>query len=855
MKLKWLLPLLLITNAHAVGIGGGASHTFILNTPLSPYVTTSGTITNADTILTALEKIGGTSVFSVGATAPILSSGGQTPTLSCRQVNASQSGCLSATDWITFNNKLDASRFNYITNSDAEVDTTGWNLYNDTGNTTAAFVVDQDITYTSTLSGDSGNGATITYALGTGPYSEPPTITCPTGTSVLVKWYNGPTLAQNPTATVLKAAYDATPCAVAIATSAITGTASNRQYITGTVTLGDGGDTQPVNGTGGIPAGVTFIRSTSSPLVGAASFLYSKDAANREGQGVSTDFIINSADKGQPLQISFYYSGSAGMTLGTSSDARVFIYDITNAAFISVTPRKTLAGPVSTTKTFVGQFTASATSVSYRLILHISTASVTSWDLQLDSVVVNDVLNATAATQVPSVVLQSQPISGAVTDHMAVAWIDGAASWVPATSAYNGDYWSMQGFATNIIGLTADIYVHGYMDGFSFGPFVGYNQYVDTVTAGLLNPLPSPFTDTYLIMGKSVSSTAMNIQPFKGIDLIQTTGTPRKGGLLTNTGANDGTGDIAIAGGTTGQFARANTGVTAGLQFFTPVGTAPIVYTAATSAWSCTASSDSVAGCLSAADHTSLTADTAARHNAVTIGTANGLSLATQVLSLAAATDSVPGAMTAADHTSLTADTAAKHNAVTLAAIGATPNANGATLSTQVLNLQPASASFGGVMTTGAQTFAGVKTFASPVFTTQTTMPAINLINGATNGTNTVLVFKDGHIKSTITTAPTATVQAAAGTGSTCTVANATDAAGAITITSGTVGISTGDYCNVNFNKAYGVAPICVLTPANSTISTSVYVTSSTSVVSVNFAIAAGISSTYVLNYHCLETQ
>lgn len=48
---------------------------------------------------------------------------------------------------------------------------------------------------------------------------------------------------------------------------------------------------------------------------------------------------------------------------------------------------------------------------------------------------------------------------------------------------------------------------------------------------------------------------------------------------------------------------------------------------------------------------------------------------------------------------------------VTLSAIGASPNANGASLVGQALNLQPASASFGGVVTIGAQTFAGSKTF------------------------------------------------------------------------------------------------------------------------------------------------
>jgi len=43
--------------------------------------------------------------------------------------------------------------------------------------------------------------------------------------------------------------------------------------------------------------------------------------------------------------------------------------------------------------------------------------------------------------------------------------------------------------------------------------------------------------------------------------------------------------------------------------------------------------------------------------------------------------------------------------------IGSTPNAQGATLSGNTLNLQPANNSFGGVITTGPQTFAGVKTF------------------------------------------------------------------------------------------------------------------------------------------------
>lgn len=50
---------------------------------------------------------------------------------------------------------------------------------------------------------------------------------------------------------------------------------------------------------------------------------------------------------------------------------------------------------------------------------------------------------------------------------------------------------------------------------------------------------------------------------------------------------------------------------------------------------------------------------------------------------------------------------------VTLGAVGAAPNANGASLAGQVLTLQPASGTQPGVVTTGAQTIAGAKTFSS----------------------------------------------------------------------------------------------------------------------------------------------
>ena len=51
-----------------------------------------------------------------------------------------------------------------------------------------------------------------------------------------------------------------------------------------------------------------------------------------------------------------------------------------------------------------------------------------------------------------------------------------------------------------------------------------------------------------------------------------------------------------------------------------------------------------------------------------------------------------------------------------LSAIGSTPNANGATISGSTLNLEPASASFPGAITTGTQTIAGAKTFSGDTY-------------------------------------------------------------------------------------------------------------------------------------------
>lgn len=629
---------------------------------------------------------------------------------------------------------------NFIVNPNAEINTAGWNLYSNIGRTVPASLVEQDLTYTSTLSGDAGNGVDIEYVYNAGFPAATPNINVISSSHVQVQWNNGPTLANNPTATQLKVAWDAVPAATAIATVVITGTAGTRQYITGHNFLANGGDTAPTNGTGGVVSGITFTRNTIAPLTGSADFLLSKDAANREGEGVSTDFTVNNIDKGNLLQVSFNYVSSAGMVFGTSSDLTVWIYDVTNAVLIPIEPRYTLIGPASTIKTFVGTFTASQTSIDYRLIFHVSTTNASAWSIQLDSVTVTDNVSI-VTTQVPSLVLTAQPVSGAVTDHMCVMWRDGATQWVPATIAgaaigVFGTDVTQLGFATNISGGTADVFIRGAMDGFSFGAFAGYDQYIDNVSGGI-SPLPSPFNSLYVVVGKAISDTVLNIQFDVHIDEISNaSGVPIKGGLLSNSGVNDATGDQVLTVGTNGQALIAASGQTLGLQWAAPiVATTPFTFTLATRTLTIATATDSVAGVLSAADHTTYTG------YAASIALKANLASPTFTGTPSLPTGTIGVTQTAGNSTTALATTAFVTTADNLKANLASPTFTGTpTLPTGTIGVTQTA----GNNTTALATTAFVTTadnlkanLASPTFTGTPTLPTGTIGVTQTAGNNT----------------------------------------------------------------------------------------------------------------------
>lgn len=155
---------------------------------------------------------------------------------------------------------------------------------------------------------------------------------------------------------------------------------------TGWATYSDAAGSIPVSGTGG-SANITWTRSTSSPLRGVASFLFTKDAANRQGQGVSYNFTIDNADQGKVLQISADFAVASGTydsgTSSANSDLIAYIYDVTNSRLIEPAGMKIMQGfSVKAT------FQTSIDSTSYRLIIHQSLTGTSAYTAKFDNFVV-----------------------------------------------------------------------------------------------------------------------------------------------------------------------------------------------------------------------------------------------------------------------------------------------------------------------------------------------------------------------------------------------------------------------------------------------------------------------------------
>jgi hypothetical protein len=128
----------------------------------------------------------------------------------------------------------------------------------------------------------------------------------------------------------------------------------------------------PVDGTGGTVT-TTCTRTTTTPLSGDGSFLYTPAAL---GEGCSTSFTIDPADKGKVLQLSFDYAISSGTY--TDDDTQIWIYYIDggNSKLIQPSPFKLKNHSLSAEK-FAVEFQTeggASSALTYRLLIHQATA-------------------------------------------------------------------------------------------------------------------------------------------------------------------------------------------------------------------------------------------------------------------------------------------------------------------------------------------------------------------------------------------------------------------------------------------------------------------------------------------------
>lgn len=162
------------------------------------------------------------------------------------------------------------------------------------------------------------------------------------------------------------------------------------------------------------------------------------------------------------------------------------------------------------------------------------------------------------------------------------------------------------------------------------------------------------------------------------------------------------------------------------------------------------------------------------------------------------------------------------------------------------------------------------------IVSSTTTLAELAFVHGVTSSIQTQLNAKaptasptftgavtinNGRLVSTQTTVPTTTTNANAGTGATSSVAHATDTAGVVNLTLGSIGtLSSGVQVTVNFNVSYPVAPIVTLTPTNAITASNVavfgvYISSTTAGFSINFATAGVATDVLQWNYHAIGTQ
>lgn len=199
--------------------------------------------------------------------------------------------------------------------------------------------------------------------------------------------------------------------------------------ITGWAAYADAAGTSPVDGTGGSPA-TTFAVSTDSSLVGTENFVWTKSAADRQGEGFSYAFSIDQAYQSKPMTISALYKVASGTY--ADNDMTVWVYDVTNSVLIQ--PSAYQIKNTTGVEQIKCEFQAASNSTSYRLIFHTASTSASAYTLRFDSFSVSpNTYNAGAVVTAPVAYTPTFSGFGTVTVSNFKSWRSGAHLFVEGT--------------------------------------------------------------------------------------------------------------------------------------------------------------------------------------------------------------------------------------------------------------------------------------------------------------------------------------------------------------------------------------------------------------------------------------
>jgi hypothetical protein len=182
----------------------------------------------------------------------------------------------------------------------------------------------------------------------------------------------------------------------------------------------DAAGTIPVDMTGGSPS-ITIALNGTTPIEGNKDLIITKDAANRQGNGISFPFTIPAGLQGNVLQACFNVRTSSAYA---DADAIFYLYDVTNAALIAPVTQNIMAYAASTgSNQQCFQFQAPINSTSLRGGIHISTTNASAYTITIDNFKVQKpkTVNGAAATNGTTYTPVITTNSGALTNYTATA--------------------------------------------------------------------------------------------------------------------------------------------------------------------------------------------------------------------------------------------------------------------------------------------------------------------------------------------------------------------------------------------------------------------------------------------------